>query len=170
MKTMTLFTIFIFTCTFSSAQDNILVPKPTQEQKQEILYTHVIAYAAAGISFAKTKGSSPEEYGRSVGKLFTPFWDPAGGYGLFANQIMFILAGMHPDNEMQIIEQQSDMIRFRMKNVDSAFQNGNMIGVTFEEFLLFSSGILSELADFMNVKFSYDFIDNTWYEVSLKAK
>ena len=48
---------------------------------------------------------------------------------------MFLLAAMHPDNGMQIVEQSEKMIRFKMKNVDIAFKMGSAYGITYEEFL-----------------------------------
>ena len=83
---------------------------------------------------------------------------------------MFILAGMHPDNEMQIVEQSDKMIRFKMKNVDLAFKMGPAYGITYDEFLDCSEGILSVLAEHMNTMFSQQITDAIWYEVTLKAK
>ena len=146
------------------------VPKITPEQEKEILYNHVIAYSTTGISFAKTKGTSPIEFGEYVGSMFKAFWNPDDGFVAFANGLMFILAGMHPDNEMQIVEQDEKMIRFKLKNVDLAFKQGPAFGTSFEELLECSEGILSTLAEHMNVSFSHEVKDEIWYEVLLKTK
>lgn len=170
MKNTVSIAICLFVFQLNSAQDIISVPELNAQQKQEVLYSHVIAYAVSGISYAKTKESSPEEYGRYIGKMFIPFWDPAGGFPVFANRIMYILAGMHPDNEMKIEEQGANSIRFRMKNVDSSFQDGPMLGITYEEFLGFSLGIIDEIADFMHVDFSHKVVDKLWYEMTLVGR
>ena len=146
------------------------VPQLTCQQEKEVLYNHVIAYCTTGISFAKTKGTSPKHYGEYIGKMFIPFWNPADGFAVFANGLMFILAGMHPDNAMMIIEQSDKMLRFKMKNVDFAFQQGPAFGITYDELLECSEGILSAIAEQLNISFSHKVIDKIWYEVTLHAK
>jgi hypothetical protein len=145
MKNLILVSVFILIANFISAQQ-FSVPEVTPEQNKEILYNHVIAYCASGITFAKTKGTTPKEYGKYIGEQFKPFWSPADGFPAFANGMMFILAGMHPDNEMQIVGQSDKMIRFKMKNVDLAFKMGTAYGITYKEFLECSEGIISTLA------------------------
>lgn len=159
----------LLSITILHAQKQFAVQEITTAQKQEILYSHVIAYAATGIGFAKTKGATPEEFGKYVGKQFKPFWNPADGFPAFANGLLFILGGMHPNNDLQIVEQSSNMIRFKLKNVDISFQNGPAFGVTYNEFLECSKGIISTLAEHMNVSFSHK-VDGIWYEVTLLKK
>jgi len=152
------------------AQQALNVPQLTQEQKTEVLFQHVMAYATTGIAFAKSQNVRPGEYVRFIGHSFTPFWDPEGGYQMFAGQLMYILEGMYPDPQMEILEQNETMIRFRMKNVDLFFRNGPAFGVSLQEFLDCSEGIVSALADFMKVDFNYQWVDNTWYEITFKAR
>ncbi len=88
----------------------------------------------------------------------------------FANGIVFILSGIHPENNMQIIEQSGQIIIFKLKNVDFPFQNGPLYGgVTYEDYLEFSEGTLSTLANHMNLSFSYEITPENWYKVTLKA-
>lgn len=164
-----LFSSFLF-ITQLAAQEKFSVPQITPEQKQEILYNHVMGYATTGIGFAKTKGATPEEFGKYIGAQFTSFWDPASGFSAFANGMIFILAGMHPDNEMQIVAQNEKMVQFKLKNVDISFKNGPMFGVTYDEMLDCSEGIISVLANHMNTSFSHKIVDGIWYEVTLKAR
>ncbi|HYQ57961.1 MAG TPA: hypothetical protein VEP89_11520 [Draconibacterium sp.] len=72
------------------AQESFSVPQLTPEQETEVLYNHVVAYFAAGLSMAKENGVSPEEYGKYIGDQFMVFWDPEAGFPFFVNQIMFI--------------------------------------------------------------------------------
>ncbi|MCJ7820478.1 MAG: hypothetical protein MUP53_04685, partial [Bacteroidales bacterium] len=96
-------------------------------------------------------------------------WNPADGFVAFANGMIFILAGMYPDNEMQIVAQNEKMVEFKLKNVDISFKNGPMFGVTYEEMLECSKGIIGTLANHMNVSFSQKVVDEIWYEVTFKA-
>ena len=152
------------------SNSQFVVPKVTPEQEKEILFNHVIAYCCTGISFAKKKGIPPKEYGEYMGEMFKPFWNPEEGFPAFANGLMFMLAGMYPDNDMQIVEQSGTMLCFKMKNVDIAFQQGPAFGVTYEELLDCSEGILSVIGEHMNTTFSHRIIDDIWYEVTLQAQ
>lgn len=168
-KTLTSF-VFILFVFFTVAQEKFVVPQLTNGQKSEVLYNHVIAYSVTGISFAKTQGVPAEEYGKFIGSQFKSFWDPAAGFPAFTKQIMYILAGMHPNNEMEIVEQGPTSITFRMKNVDLAFKNGPMMGISYDEFLACSHGIISVIADYMNTNFSHKMTDDGWYVVNLSQK
>jgi len=170
MKTIRLLIILLLFTGFLNAQENFSVPQVTNDQKIEILYSHVIAYAVTGISFAKSQGVSAEAYGKFMGEKFTDFWDPSTGFPLLVNQLMFILAGMHPDNQMQIVNQDEKSITVKMKNVDISFQNGPMFDVTYQDFLDCSYGIISVLAEFMHSGFSHKMTDDGWYEFTLNAK
>lgn len=170
MKSIAFIFICVFSVSFLHAQQPFTVPEVTNDQEKEILYNHMIAYAAAGITFAKTKGVSAEEYGKYIGEQFRPFWDPAQGFPFFAKTIMFILKGMHPANEMQILEQNEKMVKFKMKNVDAMFQMGPAYGITYDEFLLCSKGILETVADHMKSDFSQEIDKNGWYVVTINAK
>ena len=159
--------IFCFSLlTQLSAQNQFIGPEVTAEQKQEILYNHVIAYNLAGIRFAKSQGVAPQQYGEYIGDLFKPFWNPAEGFPAFANGMLYILTGLHPDNEIQIIRQNDKMLEFKLKNVDSAFKQGPVYNITFEEFLACSYGTISILAEHMSVEFSHKMKEG-WYVVKL---
>ncbi len=169
MKNLIVISVFLLVANFINAQQ-FSVPEVTQEQTKEILYNHVIAYCATGITYAKSQGTTPKEYGEYVGTQFKSFWNPDDGFSAFANGMMYLLCGIHPDNDMQIVEQSDKMIHFKMKNVDLAFNLGPAYGVTYEEFLECSEGILNVLADYMGVSFSHRVTDKVWYNVKLNAK
>ena len=170
MKFIATFFILLISTIFLNAQQPFSVPEVTPDQEKEILYNHVIAYCATGITFAKTKGVSPEEYGKYIGEQFKTFWNPEQGFPFFVNTIMFILKGMHPANEMQILEQNEKMVQFKMKNVDAMFQMGPPYGINYDEFLACSKGILETLADYMKSDFTQETDKNGWYVVTIKEK
>lgn len=152
-----------------AAQQKFEVPQLSPEQKAEVLYSHVLAYNLSGISYAKSKGDSPQKYGEYVGTLFKPFWNPGEGFQPFANGMMYILAGLHPGNEMQIVYQDKKSLQFKLKNVDLSFKSGPAYGITYDEFLECAYGIISVIAEHMNVEFSQKMQDG-WYEVKLIEK
>lgn len=163
-----LLSLIIVTSLFS--QEKFSVPQLTQEQKQEVLYSHVMAYCVSGINIAKNKGVSPLDYGKFTGKLFSAYWDPAGGFPVYVNRIMYILAGMHPDNQMQIVNQSANSITFKLKNVDYSFKNGPMFGVSYQDVMDFSEGILTVVADYMKSDFKAVMDNDGWYVVTITAK
>lgn len=165
---MLFFPLFIVACGVISAQDNFQVPVLTPEQKQEVLYQHVMSYATTGIAFAKTKSTSPRDYGSFIGKQFTAFWDPNGGFPVLVNQMMYILVGLHPGNQMEILDQNEHMIEFRLKNVDLMFREGPVFGVTYDDLLEMSYGIINEISVFMKSRFRHQMTDDGWYVVRLE--
>lgn len=170
MKSFNLFIFCFFSITVLYAQQPITIPEVTPEQEKEILYNHVVAYFATGITFAKTQGVSAEEYGKYIGNQFKPFWSPDAGLEAFATQMMFILKGVNPYSEMKIVEQNDQMIRFGMSNLDMVFQNGPAYGITYKEFLTASEGVISTLAEYLKVSFEQKVTDDGWYEVTMKSK
>ena len=170
-KRIYLLTILVAFSAMSFSQAKLEVPQLSADQKQEVLYNHVIAYAVTGISFAKSQGVTPIKYGQFIGKQFTSFWDPEAGLPGFAGGIMFILAGIHPENNMQIVEQSDQAVIFKLKNVDSPFQNGPLYGgITYKEYLEFSDGVLTTLANHMKLSWSSDVTEDNWYKVTIKTK
>lgn len=170
MKSLALIVICFFLVTILNAQQAISIPDVNPEQEQEILYNHVIAYFAAGITFAKTQDISAEEYGKYIGNQFKPFWSPDAGFASFANQMLFILKGVNPYSEMKIIAQNDKMIRFKMSNINMLFKHGPAYGITYKEFLSASEGVLSTLADYMKASIEQKVTDDGWYMVTMKAK
>jgi hypothetical protein len=163
MKSSAILIITFLLSGYLNAQEKFSVPQLTPDQKTEVLFNHVMAYSVTGIGFAKTQGVSAEYYGRFIGKKFTAFWNPDAGFPMLVNQMMFILAGMYPNNQMQITEQSENSITFQLKNVNLAFQNGPMFDVSYQDFLDCSYGIISEVAEFMHADFSHKTTDNGWY-------
>lgn len=169
MKSIICVFVSMFFFSVLSAQQPFVVPEVSSDQEKEILYNHVMAYLATGITFAKSKGVSPEEYGKYIGKQFKPYWSPEQGFPALANTTMFLLKGMHPNNEMQIVEQSERMICFKLKNVDALFLHGPAYGMTYKEMLECSKGVLSTIATHMDASFKHQTTDGGWYKVTLKA-
>uniref|UniRef100_UPI003217BAA9 hypothetical protein n=1 Tax=uncultured Draconibacterium sp. TaxID=1573823 RepID=UPI003217BAA9 len=170
MKKIAVVTLCVLLSGVLSAQQSFSVPELTPDQEKEVLYNHVVAYFAAGITFAKTQDVSVEEYGKYIGNQFKAFWDPEAGFVFFANQLMFIIQGVNPYSEMKILEQSDKMLRFQMSNLDVLFKQGPMYGITYKEFLACSEGVISTLADYMKVSFKQEVTDDGLYVVTLKAK
>ncbi len=170
MKKLAIFILCVSSFSFLSAQQTFSVPEVTAEQEREVLYNHVTAYFAAGITFAKTQDVSVEEYGKYIGEQFKAFWDPNAGFVFFANQIMFMLQGVNPYAEMKILEQSDKMICFQMTNLDLLFKQGPMYGINYKEFLSCSEALLKTVANHMKVSFEQKADKDGLYIVTLKAQ
>ncbi|WP_320110397.1 hypothetical protein [Draconibacterium orientale] len=169
MKILTIIFAALLSVSTVRAQETFTVPLLTPEQETEVLYNHVIAYFAAGLSMAKEKGVSPEAYGEYIGEQFKVFWEPEAGFLFFVNQIMFILQGVNPYSEMEIKEQNERMIRFTMSNMNKLFKQGPAYGISYNDFLVCSDGLLKTVANHMKTNFTYK-DTNGLYEVTLTAK
>lgn len=170
MKKITVLALGVFLFGALYAQQSFTVPEVTADQEKEILYNHMVAYFATGITFAKTHDVSAKEYGEYIGEQFKVFWDPDAGFAFFANQIMFILKGVNPYAEMKIVEQNDKMIRFQMANLDVLFKQGPMYGISYQDFLDASEGVLAVLSDYMKVSYEQNVADDGLYVVTLRAK
>lgn len=166
MKTMISIIAFVLVFGMVSAQEKFTVPELTNEQQAEVLYQHVIAYAVTGISFAKSQHVSPMEYGKFIGEKFAAFWNPDDGFPVLVNRMMYILSGLHPGNDMQIVEQNKNSIIFKLKNVDLSFREGPMFDVTYQDFLDCSQGIITVIAKRMRADFSYKTTEDGWYVIT----
>lgn len=169
MKILMIVFVGLFSASTLFAQKSFTVPQLTPEQETEVLYNHVVAYFAAGLNMAKEKNVSPEAYGKYIGNQFKTFWDPEAGFPFFVNQIMFILQGVNPYSEMEIKEQNKNMIRFTMSNMNMLFKQGPAYGITYNEFLACSDGLIKTIANHMKANFTYKDTDGL-YEVTLTAK
>lgn len=169
MKKRILLGLMLVVAITLQAQNEFKVPELSMEQKQKVLYDHVISYATSGISYAKHLGKTPAEYGKYVGKQFSAFWDPAGGLQSLGNGLMYIMAGMHPDNELQIVNQDEHTLAFKLKNVDLPFREGPMLGVSKDDYMEFSAALIKALANHMKLDFKQS-IDDTWYYATLSLQ
>lgn len=86
---------------------------------------------------------------------------------MLANRSLFMLAGMHPDNQMQIVKQDDKSITVKMKNVDLPFKDGSMFDVSYQDILDCSHEIISTLAEYMHSSFLHKTTDDGWYEATL---
>ncbi|MCE4563066.1 hypothetical protein INQ51_01965 [Maribellus sp. CM-23] len=170
MKLLTLIIALVLAGNVLLSQEKFVAPELTDEQKCEVLYSHVVAYAVSGISFAKSQGLSPEEYGRYIGKKFSAYWNPEDGFPVLVTRMMYILAGLHPDNQMQIVKQSGKSITFQLMNVDLSFKQGPMFDVTYQDFLNCSYGIIEVIAHHMNATFSQSTTADGWYIATLSQK
>jgi hypothetical protein len=126
--------------------------------------------AVTGISFARSQGVSPEDCGKFIGKRFMAFRNPEDGFVMLVNRMMYILAGLHPDNEMAVVRQDPKSVAVKLKNVDLSFKNGPMFVVSCKDFLEWSYGIISMIADHMGSIFSYNNDEEGWYEAIFTEK
>jgi hypothetical protein len=166
MKTFAVLITLLISVGMARSQEMVMVPELTPEQAGEVMYQHVIAYALTGVDFAKSQGVSPKAYGQYVGEQFKMFWNPDDDIWVFANRMMYILTGLHPANELELLEESPGMVRFRLKNVDLPFREGPAFGVTYKEYLDFSEGIIATLAGYLGLDFSHK-MNGEWYEVTV---
>jgi len=55
-------------------EQEIELPRLTLEDKWEVARGNIIYFVVSGITYAKSKDGSPEEFGTHAGNVAAPFW------------------------------------------------------------------------------------------------
>ena len=135
-----------------SSQEKYKVDVPTAEQKHSVAIYQLYSFMGAGINFAKSQGVSPYEYGKYVGKLFAPSWNPANDFNVLVQGAMShseltrrasdpsVQVKENPDGSVTIL---SDEKMWRLYFSD----NSNLASMN--EFMDFLKGVYEPIADRM---------------------
>lgn len=70
------------------AQEKFPVPDVTLEKKNSIILANMYGMITSGISFAKSQGVSPHDYGMYVGNIFVHSWNPDIGFDGFVKGVI----------------------------------------------------------------------------------
>lgn len=118
------------------AEQEFELPRLYMEQKWATAAGNLAAHMIAGIAFAKTKGVTPEEYGKFVGELHGQYWDAEE-----QNPVKFFTKGMYinmnsfEDFQMEILGMSDSSVKARMnRKWEDAFKGFDKYGTTTDEF------------------------------------
>jgi len=148
--------LFLFICILFAypimAQEKYPVPVLTSDQKHGGAVGQAWAFAAAGMNFAKTKGVSPYEYGKYIGKLFAPSWGAGDDFDRFVNGAIYNFESFrhvsdtplkvrdNPDGSVTVFTSEQMWHKY--------FPDGNQFA-SFNDFLEFIKGLNEPIADYM---------------------
>lgn len=145
------------------AQEKYPVPVRTGDQKHGRTLFQFYSCIAAGISFAKTHGVTPYEYGKYIGNLFAPSWGPGNDYEAFVKGSVFNIENFrHISDAALIVEENSDgsvSIISNDKMWHKYFPEGKGYA-SYDEFKECMKGIWEPLANHMGALLSQETKDS----------
>ncbi len=132
------------------------LPKLFLEQKWARAASNLGANMLASIVFAKSKGATPEEYGKYVGELHAHYWDAEG-----QNPVKYFINGMYKnmisfdDFQMEILEQSESYIKAKMdRKWEENFSWTDKYGATMDEFNTCMEALWIAIADKLGLEYS----------------
>jgi hypothetical protein len=155
----------------------------TLEEKWEAARGNLVYFVVCGITFAKSKGGSPEEFGIHAGEVAAPSWRTgAGGLrmrtkGEVEEALAYFVEGMSEnyqqfkDFQMEILSQQETAIQVRMKNFGEDVIRGVFTesGVTVDEYFHFFEKKWEAIANSLGLEYKQDTRDDwTYFTVTKK--
>lgn len=123
MKKVTLQIVFITMFTtgsvFSQSKNSIIqLPKFSNDERWETAESNIVYFIIAGISYAKSNGSSAAAYGTWTGTIGLSYWKSIEGMTpekfvqeIYANENQF------KDYRMEILENDSSVIKGKVKGM-----------------------------------------------------
>ena len=161
----------------------IELPKLTLEDKWEIARGNIIYFVVSGISYAKSKHASPEEFGTHAGNIAAPFWRTgAGGLKMRTEEevgeaLAYFVKGMSEnyqqfkDFQMEILSQEATTVKVRMKNFgeDVIRDLFTESGVTVDEYFSFFKKKWEAIANSIGLEYKQDTKGEwTYFTVTMK--
>ena len=147
----------------------IELPRLSLEDKWEVARGNLIYFVVSGITYAKSKGGSPEEFGTHAGNVAAPFWRTgAGGVKTRSKDevgaLAYFVEGISEnyqqfkDFQMEILSQEATTVKVRMKNFGEDVIRGLFAqsGVTVDEYFRFFEKKWEAIADSLGLKYKQD--------------
>lgn len=151
-------------------ETGLIIDELSNDEIQEVLYIHAMAYYVNGINFARSQGITPAAYGTFLGNQFLPYWDKDIEFISFTNKMIHILKGFHYNNEIQIVSNGDQKIFILIDNVDHLFKNGHFYDVSYSEFLQCSNGLFRKITDHVGIDFSQKITEDNRYQLMFSKK
>jgi hypothetical protein len=134
------FILFTAAYAFSQEQNQaIKLPILTVEQKWETAEGNLVYFVISGISYAKSKGETPEDFGVWTGKVGCPYWKGIEHMtpGKFVQEISSNKQ-QFKDFQMEILNAEKSVVKGRMMGYGNKLVTlYNLGGVTEDEYVRF---------------------------------
>ena len=164
-------------------KSEIELPRLTLEDKWEVARGNLIYFVVSGITYAKSKDGSPEEFGTHAGNVAVPFWTTGvGGLKMrtkeeVAEAHAYFVKGISEnyqqfkDFQMEILSQEARAVKVRMKNFgeDVITDLFTESGVTVDEYFRFFEKKWEAIANSLGLRYKQDTKgDWTYFTVTKK--
>jgi hypothetical protein len=149
-------TLSLFVCLLLGysllAQEKFPIPPLGSEEKHIRAVSQAWVMAAAGMNYAKTKGTSPYEYGKYLGNLFAPSWGQGDNFDTYVRGSIFNLESFrdNTDTPLQIKENPDGSVSIVTADrmFHKYFPEGSPFA-SYSEFLEFIKGLNEPIANYM---------------------
>lgn len=178
MKSKTIIMFFLAIFIFSTlilAQEQkkqeFELPKRDIEQRWKQARGNLVAHIVAGIAFAKSKGTTAEEYGKFVGELHGQYWDAEEQNPVeFFTKYMYINMTSFEDFEMEILELSDSSIKARMnRKWEDHIKWVDSFGTTMDEFHNWLEKLWIAIATKLGLEYKQEF-EEKWIIVTITKK
>ena len=152
------------------------------EDKWAVARENLIYFVVSGITYAKSKDGSPEEFGTHAGKVAVPFWRTgAGGLKMRTKEeigevLAYFVKGVSEnyqqfkDLQMEILSQDARAVKVRMKNFgEDVIRGSSESGVTVDEYFRFFEKKWEAIANSLGLEYEQETKgDWTYFTVTKK--
>ncbi len=142
IKLVSVILVMAFNLSHVFAQDInqvVKLPQLTVEQKWETAEGNLVYFVISGISYAKSKGETPEDFGKWAGLVGCPYWQSMDSMSP-AKFVQQISANKQQFKgfQMEILEAKKSYVKGRMKGYGNDLVTMyNMGGVTEDDYTRF---------------------------------
>lgn len=152
-------------------KSRVELPNLTLEQKWETAESNLIYFVVSGIAYAKSKGESPEDFGKFAGEVAAPLWEETKGEGpqslvegISWNKQQF------RDFQLEIMSESETMIEARMKGFGEIdVRDWPEPGVTVDDYLRFFDKKWIAIADYLGLEYKQR-VEGDWVVLTVTAK
>ena len=144
------------------------LPQRTLEYKLDRALLNQLSFKILGIAYAKTEGTSPEDFAAYGLKCWGSWWKDRD-YSYFVRKWHNVFS-TDTDFEMEILNETEEVIGFKMnifgeRYIDTYAESG----VTKEEYLRFLGALLSSMAGHMGFEHKLK-IEDDWIYLSVEKR
>ncbi len=133
------------------------------EQKLGISIINLASYLTAGISYAKSFGQKPEDYGEFLGKIFSPNWQGIKGKGLpsFIEALSMNLQ-IYENFSMEILTESQTSIIVRINKYADNYirQFASDTGVSADEYYQCKGKMWEIIAEYLGFRYEQKLEEN----------
>jgi hypothetical protein len=171
--------IFICITLFNTVcgQESILVADGTPGQGLSYEVCSQWDHMSAAISFAKIKGTTPNEFGKYTGNLFASVLNEEYGFSAFSQDIIHRWKNWRTnmDTEIFIIDQTEDSFacKVSLEGLKTYIGDQGKLGVSFDEMMQCITGIYEQIAASIGCAFHMEMEEEwtpctaTWYTTAI---
>jgi len=150
---------------------SIELPRLTLQQKWETAESNLIYFIVCGISYAKSRGQTAEDFGTWAGQVAAPSWeeDKSRGPRGLVEGISYNKQQFH-DFEMEILDESETGICARMKGFgENLIRKRPRHEVSVDEYIRFFDKKWVAIADYMGLEYKQH-VEDDWVVFTVTKK